>query len=147
MGFLAALCGERHASEDACAFSVFYYRCPYQVKLLLTQMGSVLVPASAKCQVVRALEDGGFAFQKRSHSYINPSTHHRHLSSSPEPGSPTSPSPLTASDLQAQTFSLLERHGIFPHADRDMYVVLIICLSCILSPNFRKSLFHPKIFC
>lgn len=83
-------------------------------------------PLVAKLQVVQALENRGFAFEKSSDSYVNPSAHHhRHASSTSSfstAGSPTTP-PTTVNELQRRTFALLNRHQIVPLVDREIRLV------------------------
>ena len=93
----------------------------------------VLVPANAKGQVVRALEDRGFAFEQSSKSYVNPSTHHRHLSSDLEPTSPSATSPTTMEDLRNHTFSHLMKYQIVPKFDRG--IRLVQCASRTENPD------------
>ena len=85
----------------------------------------ILVPAKAKGQVVRALEERGFTFERSSRTYVNPAAHHRHVSSGSSigSGSPTTPPPRTATELQERTFSLLHRHGIVPIISGDIHLV------------------------
>ena len=85
----------------------------------------ILVPAKAKGQVVRALEDRGFAFEKSSKTYVNPAAHHRHHSSCSSAGSssPSTPPPKTVTELQARTFDNLRRHSIVPMVDDDLRLV------------------------
>ena len=83
----------------------------------------ILVPAGAKSQVIQALEDRGFAFEKGSKSYVNPSSHHRNGSSSSGPTSPPASPLTTMTQLQIRTFSLLRKHGIVPKLDRGVRLV------------------------
>lgn len=82
----------------------------------------ILVPTSAKGQVIGALEDRGFAFEKGSKSYINPS-HHRHVSSGSGSGSPSTPPATSITELHSRTFSLLEKHKIVPTHDTKIKLV------------------------
>ena len=83
----------------------------------------ILVPATAKCQVVQALEDRGFTFEKGSKSYVNPSSHHRHGSSGSGSTSPPSSPLTTMNQLQNRTFSLLQKHEIVPRLDNRIRLV------------------------
>lgn len=90
----------------------------------------ILVPCKARSQVVRALEDRGFALDRSAHTYINPSgqrhirntsgSSHSPTSSTSEapPLSPTvttSPAPPTSlSELRTRTAALLKRGAIRP---------------------------------
>ena len=76
----------------------------------------ILVPAKARYQVVRALENRGFVLEKSSESYVNSAAHHMHASSSSSlgSGSPPTPPPTNMTELQARTFGLLNRHSIVP---------------------------------
>jgi len=64
---------------------------------------------------------------------MNPSSHHRHLSSDSEPTSPTTPPPATFTDLQTRTFSLLSKHQIVPKFDRN--IRLVQCASRTENPD------------
>lgn len=86
----------------------------------------ILVPAKSRDQVIRALEDRGFAFEKKAEAYVNPAAaHHRNKSSTSSLGgvSPVSPPPTTMSELQARTFALLKRRNIFPKVETDIRLV------------------------
>lgn len=86
----------------------------------------ILVPAKSRGQVIRALEDRGFAFEKKAEAYINPAAaHHRNKSSTSSVGasSPASPLPATVSELQARTFSQLKRRNIVPKVETDIRLV------------------------
>lgn len=86
----------------------------------------ILVPAKSRGQVVRALEDRGFAFEKKAEAYVNPAAaHHRHKSStsSASVSSPISPPPATISELQTHTFSLLKRRNIVPQVETGIRLV------------------------
>ncbi len=85
----------------------------------------ILVPARSRGQVIRALEDRGFAFEKRAEAYVNSTaTHHRNRSSTSSigAGSSTLPSP-TISEWQARTFDLLEQRNIIPKVETDIRLV------------------------
>ncbi len=84
------------------------------------------MPAKSRGQVIRALEDRGFAFEKEAEAYVNPSAaHHRNKSSTSSVGasSPVSPPPTSISELQARTFALLKRRNIFPKVETDIRLV------------------------
>jgi hypothetical protein len=85
----------------------------------------ILVPAKSRGQVIGALEDRGFAFEKNAEAYINPAAHHRQTSStsSLSTGSPSTPPPTTVSELQTRTFALLKRHHISPQVNVDIRLV------------------------
>ncbi|MCJ1467535.1 hypothetical protein MMC07_006160 [Pseudocyphellaria aurata] len=86
----------------------------------------ILVPAKSRDQVIRALEDRGFVFEKKAEAYVNPAaTHHRNKSSTSSLGaiSPISPPPATVSELQARTFALLKRWNIFPKVETNIRLV------------------------
>lgn len=85
----------------------------------------ILVPEKAKCQVVRALESRGFAFEQSSESYVNASAHNRNASSSSSLGSgiPSTPPPTNMTELQARTFGLLNRHSIVPIVHSEIRLV------------------------
>lgn len=94
------------------------------------------MPAKSRSQVVRALEDSGFAFQKRAEAYVNPAAaHHRNKSSTSSFGtsSPVSPPPTTISELQARTFALLKRRNIYPQVETSLR--LVQCASRRDDPN------------
>ncbi|KAI4175548.1 MAG: hypothetical protein LQ343_001539 [Gyalolechia ehrenbergii] len=83
----------------------------------------ILVPAKSKKQVIRALEDRGFQFEERAEAYVNPAARHdRNKSSTSSFGtvSPSTPPPVTVSELQARTFALLKRREIIPRVDTDI---------------------------
>lgn len=86
----------------------------------------ILVPAKSRGQVIRALEDRGFAFEKKAEAYVNPATaHNRNKSStsSVSASSPVSPPPTNIDELQARTFALLERRNIYPKVEADLRLV------------------------
>ena len=85
----------------------------------------ILVPAKAKCEVVRALENRGFAFEKSSESYVNSSAHRRNASSSSSLSFelPSTPPPTNMTELQARTFGLLNRHSIVPIVHSEIRLV------------------------
>lgn len=85
----------------------------------------ILVPAKSRGQVVRALEERGFTFQKSTEAYVNPAAHQRNRSSTSSfgAGSPTTPPPKTVSELQIKTFSLLKRHNVEPNVDQGIRLV------------------------
>ncbi|KAL8901315.1 MAG: hypothetical protein Q9192_000610 [Flavoplaca navasiana] len=83
----------------------------------------IIVPAKCKGQVVRALEDRGFQFEKGAEAYVNPAARHdRNRSSTSSFGhiSPSTPQPTTIDGLQTRTLALLERHGILPKVDDEI---------------------------
>ncbi|KAH7054234.1 ACT domain-containing protein [Macrophomina phaseolina] len=92
----------------------------------------ILVPVRARGQVIKALEDRGFAFEQTTSSYVNPianplSTHTRNKSSSssfesvsPPPGTPP---PTSIHELQTRTFSLLKRRNIVFAVDPSIQLV------------------------
>ncbi|KAL8656344.1 MAG: hypothetical protein Q9210_000334 [Variospora velana] len=86
----------------------------------------ILVPAKSKSQVVRALEDRGFRFErfeKGAEAYVNPTAHHnRNKSSTSSLGavSPSTPPPATVGELQTRTFALLKRREIVPRVDANL---------------------------
>ena len=83
------------------------------------------MPAKSRGQVIRALEDRGFAFEKNAEAYVNPAAHHRQTSStsSLSTGSPSTPPPTTINELQGRTFALLKRHHIIPQVDSNIRLV------------------------
>ncbi|KAK4696997.1 hypothetical protein P7C71_g1022, partial [Lecanoromycetidae sp. Uapishka_2] len=85
----------------------------------------IVVPLKARGQVIDALEDRGFTFDKGSKAYVNRAAHHRHASSSSSlgPTSPTTPPPTNVTELQTRTFALLDRHSIVPRVDNDIRLV------------------------
>ncbi|KAF2090893.1 hypothetical protein K490DRAFT_71197 [Saccharata proteae CBS 121410] len=86
----------------------------------------ILVPLRARGQVVKALEDRGFAFERDTSSYVNPANSHtrNHSSTSsfdiPPPGTPP---PATISELQTRTFALLKRRNIVFAVDQAIQLV------------------------
>lgn len=92
----------------------------------------ILVPVRARGQVIKALEDRGFAFEQTTSSYVNPianplNTHTRNTSSSssfdslsPPPGTPP---PASIHELQTRTFSLLKRRNIVFAVDPSIQLV------------------------
>lgn len=86
----------------------------------------ILVPAKSRGQVVRALEDRGFAFEKKVEAYVNPAAaHHRNKSSTSSAiaSSPVPPPPTTICELQARTFALLKRRNIYPKVETDLRLI------------------------
>ena len=86
----------------------------------------ILVPAKSRGQVVRALEDRGFAFEKGVEAYVNPAAaHHRNKSSTSSvgAGSPISPPPTNLTELQTRTFAMLKRRNIIPKVETDIRLV------------------------
>ena len=95
----------------------------------------ILVPAKSCGQVIRALEDRGFAFEESAEAYINPAAHHRQTSSTSSfsTGSPSTPPPTTVNELQSRTFALLKRHHINPYVDSE--IRLVQCSSLLGQPG------------
>ncbi|KAL8901773.1 MAG: hypothetical protein Q9207_005031 [Kuettlingeria erythrocarpa] len=86
----------------------------------------ILVPAKSKAQVVRALEERGFQFEKRAEAYVNPAAHHNRNKSSTSsfrPMSPPTPPPATVGELQTRTFALLKRREIVPRVDANLRLI------------------------
>lgn len=84
------------------------------------------MPAKSRGQVVRALEDRGFAFGEKAGASLNPTAaHHRNKSptSSVSASSLGSPPPRTIDELQARTFALLKRRNIYPKVETDLRLV------------------------
>ncbi|KAI9827703.1 MAG: hypothetical protein M1819_006904 [Sarea resinae] len=84
----------------------------------------ILVPLKSRGQVIHALEDRGFAFEKSAEAFVNQS-HHRNTSSSSsfDPVPPSTPPPTTISELQVRTFALLKRRNIVPRVNSDIRLV------------------------
>ena len=116
------------------------------------------MPAKSRGQVIRALEERGFAFEKSAEAYVNPMAHHRNASSTSsfEPSSPATPPPTTVSELQARTFSLLKRRNIVPQVHRDIRLIQCAGRGDSISNQsssdlemqigLTKSLVHPPRF-
>ncbi|KAL1645771.1 hypothetical protein SLS58_003655 [Diplodia intermedia] len=92
----------------------------------------ILVPVRARGQVIKALEDRGFAFEQTTSSYVNPiansfNTHTRNTSSSSSfdslPPPPGTPPPASIHELQTRTFSLLKRRNIVFAVDPSIQLV------------------------
>lgn len=85
----------------------------------------ILVPARSRGQVIRALEDRGFAFEQRAEAYVNSTTtHHRNKSSTSSVGGGSFiQPPATISEWQARTFALLEQRNIVPKVETDIRLV------------------------
>ncbi|KAF9641344.1 hypothetical protein BFW01_g704 [Lasiodiplodia theobromae] len=92
----------------------------------------ILVPVRARGQVIKALEDRGFAFEQTTSSYVNPiansfNTHTRNKSSSSSfeclPPPPGTPPPASIHELQTRTFSLLKRRNIVFAVDPSIQLV------------------------
>lgn len=101
--------------------------CPYQFSSIFfftTYFSDfILVPASSKAQVVRALEDRGLQFQESAEVYVNPAANHHQKkpsTSSFSPVSPSTPPPTTVGELQTRTFALLKRRQIVPRVDANL---------------------------
>ena len=116
------------------------------------------MPSRSRGQVIRALEERGFAFEKSAEAYVNVAAHHRNASSSSsfEINPPLTPPPTTISELQARTLSLLKRRNIVPEVHRHLH--LVQCAGRRDSPGshsshdlelqigLTKSLVHPPRF-
>ncbi|KAK7517146.1 ACT domain-containing protein [Phyllosticta citriasiana] len=90
----------------------------------------ILVPLRAREQVVKALEDRGFAFEDTTSSYVNPtaaaaaSSHNRSsVSSFDVPSTPGTPPPTTINELETRTFALLKRRNIVFAVDPSIRLV------------------------
>ena len=93
-----------------------------------TSLAAAYGPISAKIQVIRTLEERGFAFEESSEAYRNPGAaqHHRSASSASSFHAirpPSTPPPTSITELQARTFALLERRSVVPRVDRDVRLV------------------------
>ena len=99
----------------------------------------ILVPAKSRDQVIRALEECGFAFEESAEAYVNPAAHQRNTSSNSSFDliPPSTPPPRTVHQLQARVIDLLKRHNIGPRVDKD--IRLIQCAGRRDNPNNRKS--------
>ncbi|KAI4211902.1 MAG: hypothetical protein LQ351_005393 [Letrouitia transgressa] len=96
----------------------------------------ILVPSRARGQVVRALEERGFQFEKGSEAYVNLSGHHHRSKSSTssfDDKNPPTPPPTTVSELQSRTFALLKRHAIRPQVNS--HIRLAHCAGRRDNPN------------
>ncbi|CAA9962899.1 hypothetical protein CFE70_006324 [Pyrenophora teres f. teres 0-1] len=84
----------------------------------------ILVPLRHRSQVVQALEERGFQFEKDTSSYVNSFSHSRkHSAASLEVQPPSTPPPTTISELQTRTFSTLKRRNIVPTVDSSIRLV------------------------
>ncbi|KAK7541496.1 ACT domain-containing protein [Phyllosticta paracitricarpa] len=90
----------------------------------------ILVPLRAREQVVKALEDRGFAFEDTTSSYVNPtaaaaaSSHNRSsVSSFDVPSTPGTPPPTSINELETRTFALLKRRNIVFAVDPSIRLV------------------------
>ena len=86
----------------------------------------ILVPTKSRAQVIRALEDRGFAFEKKAEAYVNPAAaHHRNKSSTSSISveSPISPPTTTISELQSKTFDLLKQRNIVPKVETGLRLI------------------------
>jgi hypothetical protein len=82
------------------------------------------VPLRHRSQVVQALEERGFKFEKDTSSYVNSYQHGRkHSAASLEVKPPSTPPPTTISELQTRTFATLKRRYIVPTVDSSMRLV------------------------
>ncbi|KAF2841370.1 hypothetical protein M501DRAFT_928601 [Patellaria atrata CBS 101060] len=84
----------------------------------------ILVPLRNRGQVIRALENTGFFFQKSASAYVS-SPHHRYQSSnsSQETLPPPTPPPATLDELQTRTFATLKRSNVVPTVDPSIRLV------------------------
>jgi hypothetical protein len=83
-----------------------------------------LVPLRHRSQVVQALEERGFGFEKDSSSYVSSFSHGRkHSAASLEVQPPSTPPPTTISELQIRTFATLKRRNIVPTVDSSIRLV------------------------
>ena len=105
-----------HRTLDSSIFFITTYFSDY-----------ILVPSKSHTQVIHALEDRGFQFDKTSSAYINVSSSpHHHRSPSATSASaklPATPPPTTLPELQSRTLSLLNRLGIIPQVHRSLHLV------------------------
>ncbi|KAI4636262.1 hypothetical protein J4E83_001216 [Alternaria metachromatica] len=84
----------------------------------------ILVPLRHRSQVVQALEERGFQFEKDTSSYVNSFQHARkHSAASLEVQPPSTPPPTTISELQTRTFATLKRRQIVPTVDSSIRLV------------------------
>ncbi|KAK7544893.1 ACT domain-containing protein [Phyllosticta citribraziliensis] len=90
----------------------------------------ILVPLRAREQVVKALEDRGFAFEDTTSSYVNPtaaataSSHNRSSASSFDlPSTPGTPPPTSINELETRTFALLKRRNVVFAVDPSIRLV------------------------
>ncbi|RYN34543.1 hypothetical protein AA0119_g12376 [Alternaria tenuissima] len=84
----------------------------------------ILVPLRHRSQVVQALEERGFQFEKDTSSYVNSFQHGRkHSAASLEVQPPSTPPPTTISELQTRTFATLKRRSIVPTVDSSIRLV------------------------
>jgi len=84
----------------------------------------ILVPLRHRSQVVQALEERGFQFEKDTSPYVNSFQHGRkHSATSLEVQPPSTPPPTTISELQTRTFSTLKRRNIVPTVDSSIRLV------------------------
>lgn len=118
----------------------------------------ILVPIKSRGQVIRALEERGFAFEQSAEAYVNVAAHHRNTSSASsfDYKPPITPPPTTVNELQLKTFSLLKKSNIIPLVHRD--IRLVHCAGRRESPNSHssqelglqigvmKSIIHPPRF-
>ncbi|EMD92185.1 hypothetical protein COCC4DRAFT_57740 [Bipolaris maydis ATCC 48331] len=84
----------------------------------------ILVPLRHRSQVVQALEERGFQFEKDTSSYVNSfQPGRKHSAASLEVQPPRSPPPTTISELQTKTFATLKRRNIVPTVDASIRLV------------------------
>lgn len=113
----------------------------------------ILVPSKSRPQLIHALEDRGFTFDRSAHAYVNPAAHLRNLSSSSLEAhiSPPTPPPATLSELQSRTFALLSRNSILPCVHESLRLVHCAGRSqnqedLELQVGITKCLIHPPKF-
>ncbi|KAK3079233.1 hypothetical protein LTS18_005395 [Coniosporium uncinatum] len=89
----------------------------------------ILVPLRCRGQVISALEERGFGFEKNAEAYINHS-HQRNTSTNSSIDSPTmtsnppsTPPPATVSELQTRTFATLRKRNIEPTVNESIRLV------------------------
>ncbi|KAI9822590.1 MAG: hypothetical protein M1827_000309 [Pycnora praestabilis] len=84
----------------------------------------ILVPLKCRGQVVHALEQRGFVFEKHAEAFVNQS-HHRNASSTSsfDIPPPSTPPPTTISELETRTFALLKRRNVLPQVDPEIRLV------------------------
>ncbi|KAL6703407.1 hypothetical protein ACN47E_009666 [Coniothyrium glycines] len=84
----------------------------------------ILVPIRHRAQVVQALEERGFQFDKDNSTYVNSFHHGRKISANSfEVQPPSTPPPATISELRLRTFATLKRCNIVPAADPTLRLV------------------------
>ncbi|EOA84393.1 uncharacterized protein SETTUDRAFT_21743 [Exserohilum turcica Et28A] len=84
----------------------------------------ILVPLRHRSQVVEALEERGFQFEKDTSSYVNSfQPGRKHSAASLEVQPPSTPPPTNISELQTRTFATLKRRNIVPTVDSTIRLV------------------------